>query len=164
MEGSVVAFTPCCMCDKKMCDICELSMYWKGIMKNDLWISVDERLPEENEAVLIWTGSVNVARICKGITEEERKKMENGEISNPVEIGWSLSTGFIPIKRSSSYKGCDVFGNNLVPYCWKATSGPMEWFGQNVSHWMPLPIAPNKGDFCGYGERKDDNHEASDGN
>ena len=106
------------------------------------WISVEERLPEEGKYVIVWVGSVQVARIEKGITEEDRQKMKNGEVEDGIEYGWSLSTGFIPLKRSDQYKSCDVFGNNLVPYCWKANGGPMEWFGQNVTHWMPIPEAP----------------------
>lgn len=106
------------------------------------WISVDERLPKEGEYVIVWVGSVQVARIEKGITEEERQKMKNGEVEDRIEYGWSRSTGCIPLKRSNLYKACDVHGNNHVPYCWKANGGPMEWFGQNVTHWMPLPEAP----------------------
>ena len=109
------------------------------------WISVEERLPEEGKYVIVWVGSVQVARIEKGITEEERQKMKNGEVEDRIEYGWSQSTGFMPLKRSNLYKACDVHGNNRVPYCWKANGGPMEWFGQNVTHWMPLPEPP-KGD------------------
>jgi hypothetical protein len=104
---------------------------------------VEERLPDENEYVLIWVGKVQVARIEKGITEEDRQKMANGEINDSIEYGWSLSTGYMPLKRSRVYRECDVQGNNHVPYCWKANGGPMTWFGQNVSHWMPLPEPPH---------------------
>lgn len=106
------------------------------------WISVEERLPEEGKYVIVWVGSAQVARIEKGITEEERQKMKNGEVEDRIEYGWSQSTGFMPLKRSNLYKACDVHGNNRVPYCWKANGGPMEWFGQNVTHWMPLPEPP----------------------
>jgi hypothetical protein len=109
------------------------------------WISVEERLPEEGKYVIVWVGSAQVARIEKGITEEERQKMKNGEVEDIIEYGWSQSTGFMPLKRSNLYKACDVHGNNRVPYCWKANGGPIEWFGQNVTHWMPLPEPP-KGD------------------
>ena len=106
------------------------------------WISVEERLPEEGKYVIVWVGSAQVARIEKGITEEDRQKMKNGEVEDRIEYGWSQSTGFMPLKRSNLYKACDVHGNNRVPYCWKANGGPMEWFGQNVTHWMPLPEPP----------------------
>ena len=106
------------------------------------WISVEDRLPEEGEYVIVWVGSVQVARIEKGITDEERQKMKNGEVEDRIEYGWSQSTGFMPLKRSNLYKACDVHGNNRVPYCWKAIGGPMEWFGQNVTHWMPRPRPP----------------------
>jgi hypothetical protein len=117
------------------------NMIAKGWCKQE-WISVKERLPEEGKCVIVWVGSVQVAMIEKGITEEERQKMKNGEVEDRIEYGWSQSTGCIPLKRSNLYRACDVHGNNRVPYCWKANGGPMEWFGQNVTHWIPLPEAP----------------------
>ena len=99
------------------------------------WISVKDRLPEENEYVLIWCiGEIQVARIEKGISEEERAKMKRGELPDP-----EIRRGR---KRSSCYFGCDVQGNNEVPYRWEANGGPMDWFGQDVTHWMPLPQPP----------------------
>ena len=106
------------------------------------WISVDERLPDEGEYVLIFAASIHVARIEKGITEEQRAKMKNGELPDPEEMCFTGIEGFRMVRRSNLYRSADVFGNNLVPYCWKAHGGPMEWFGQRVSHWMPLPEAP----------------------
>lgn len=100
-------------------------------------------LPEENEYVLIWCiGKIQVARIEKGISEEERAKMKRGELPDPEIMGWTLADGWRVSKRSNCYFGCDVQGNNKVPYCWKANGGPMHWLGQNVTHWMPLPEAP----------------------
>ena len=58
------------------------------------WISVDERLPDENEYVMIWDGKWQIAKIEKGITERER------------------------------------------------TLIMAKLFGQNVTHWMPLPHPP----------------------
>ena len=40
------------------------------------WIPVTERLPEENEYVMIWCGECQIARIEKGISEEQRKAMK----------------------------------------------------------------------------------------
>lgn len=113
------------------------------------WIPVSEQLPRENEYVLVWCGSVQVAKIEKGISEEERAAMRRGELPDPEIYGWTRIGGWTPSKRSSVYYGCDVQGNNKVPYRWKANGGPMEWFGQDVTHWMSLPEPP-----C-YGERKE---------
>lgn len=106
------------------------------------WIPVTERLPEENEYVMIWCGECQIARIEKGISEEQRKAMKRGELDDPCETGWTLSSGYFTLKRSQSYKACDEQGNNRVPYCWYANGGPMKWFGQEVTHWAYLPQPP----------------------
>ena len=106
------------------------------------WISVDDRLPEENEYVMIWCGECQIARIEKGISEEQRNAMKRGELDDPCETGWTLSSGYFTLKRSQSYKACDEQGNNRVPYCWYANGGPMKWFGQEVTHWAYLPQPP----------------------
>lgn len=109
------------------------------------WISVEDRLPEEKEYVMIWCGECQIARIEKGISKEQREAMKRGELDDPCESGWTLSTGYFTLKRSQAYKACDEQGNNRVPYCWYPNGGPMSWFGQNVTHWMPLPKPPNSG-------------------
>lgn len=106
------------------------------------WISVEDRLPEENEYVMIWCGECQIARIEKGISEEQRNAMKRGELDDPYETGWTLSSGYFTLKRSQSYKACDEQGNNRVPYCWYANGGPMKWFGQEVTHWAYLPPPP----------------------
>lgn len=105
------------------------------------WISVNDRLPEEKESVMIWDGEWQVAKIEKGISEKEREAMKNGEINNPVEIGWNVTDGYFKLKRSEAYRACDEGWNNRVPYCWYV-NGKMKLFGQNVTHWMPLPEPP----------------------
>ena len=107
------------------------------------WISVKDRLPVENECVLIWCGGYHVAKIEKGITEEERELMKCGKLPDPTETMWSASTGYVQKKRSDIFKSCDVFGNNKVPYCWYANGGPMRWRGQDVTLWRPLPEPPS---------------------
>ena len=106
------------------------------------WISVDERLPDENEYVMIWDGKWQIAKIEKGITEKERALMMNREIDDPVEIGWNLTNGYFQLRRSDSYRACDEGWNNNVPYCWYVNGGMAKLFGQNVTHWMPLPHPP----------------------
>ena len=101
------------------------------------WIPCSERLPEENVYVLVWCGEVRIARIIRGISKEQRAKMQEGAINNPVSYGWNLSNGYFEAKRSESYRACDENGNNKVPYCWNCIYGDM--FGQDVKAWMPLP-------------------------
>ena len=110
------------------------------------WISVSDKLPEEKEYVLIAMHDViEVARIEKGISQEERRKMKSGEIPDAKEFGYEPGKPPFVVKRSDSIKAADQEGNNLVPYIWRARSGPMEWFGQYVTHWMPLPKPPKGG-------------------
>ena len=106
------------------------------------WISVNDRLPEEKESVMIWDGEWQVAKIEKGISEKEREAMKNGEINDPVEIGWNASGGYRQLRRSELYRACDEGWNNNVPYCWYVNGGMSKLFGQNVTHWMPLPKPP----------------------
>jgi len=120
-------------------------IYPESLRPTGEWIRVEDRLPAENEYVMIWCGQCQIARIEKGISEEQRKAMKRGELDDPCETGWTLSSGYFTLKRSQSYKACDEQGNNRVPYCWYANGGPMQWFGQDVTHWMPLPEPPNCG-------------------
>lgn len=110
------------------------------------WISVKDKLPKENEYVLILMGShVEVARIEKGISQEERNKMKSGELPDKEEFGYIPGRPIFTIKRSDAIKQADEWGNNTVPYKWYAQSGPMQWWGQCVTHWMPLPEPPKHG-------------------
>ena len=89
------------------------------------WKLTKNELPEENVYVLVHIKNefnncdvknyYAVARIEKGISEEERDKMPE-----------------CPRKRR--YYPGDVFGNNLVPYNW-STIGPAAFFGQEVDKW-----------------------------
>ena len=107
------------------------------------WISVEDRLPEENVAVLIWSGSISIAKLEKGITMAEREAMKRGEIDDPEDRAWNLSNGWFWIKRSDAIRACDEWGNNLKPYCWETVGGVGQYFGQDVKYWMPLPEKPD---------------------
>ena len=103
------------------------------------WIPVSEALPEEGESVIVCSryGSICIADLVKGISEETRKKMKNGEIDDPCEKLWCLSDGYTMSKRSSLYKEGDEFGNNQKDYAWR--NGPYHYPGQDYIAWMPLP-------------------------
>lgn len=106
------------------------------------WIPTRTQLPREGVPVLIWDGGCHVAKIRRGISEETRAAMRRGEMSNPVSDYWSASSGNVRLRRSEMYTSADVWGNNLVPYCWDEVSGPHHWHGQDVKFWMPLPSKP----------------------
>ncbi len=103
------------------------------------WISVKDRLPEGGKYVLCrhtrgtWRDSqdqenVNcvVLKFVRGISIAEREKM-----------AWDSSD------RKRIYKSEDEHGNNQRPYNWQEF-GPDSFFGQDISHWMPLPEPPKE--------------------
>ena len=98
------------------------------------WISVEDALPDEGPFVLVLVRTVRdsrdehgsrhrVMRIRKGLTAEERKAAE-------VKQGYSRP-----------YGNADQHENNRVPYKWQ-DAGACNSFGQEVTHWMPLPEPP----------------------
>lgn len=105
------------------------------------WISVKDKLPENNQRVLIWNGGADVATFKRGIGEEEREKMKKGEIPDWEEEGWCGTMGYITRKRSVIYKSYDEWANNLVSYGWDV--GQTVLFGQNVDYWAYIN-APKK--------------------
>lgn len=106
------------------------------------WISVKDILPEDNQTVIIYYGDIDVAIFERGISIEEREKMKRGEVEDPAEYVYSPREGVQKTNRSNLYRRADQWGNNKVPYCWVSNSELMEWLGQEVSHWMPLPEFP----------------------
>lgn len=118
------------------------------------WISVEEALPEDGKYVLIhltkdnWHDSTDnfgvyckVAKICRGISKEDREKMKRGEMEDEESIGWTYPND-IPTKnvskRSSVYMIGDESDNNHKPYSWKEF-GICSFWGQEVDYWMPIP-------------------------
>lgn len=91
------------------------------------WIPVTERLPEDGQVVLcLWwnihcveSDNYTVMHFRKGRTAEE-------------------------LKDAKFFRGCDQWGNNKKPYCWDSVHGALSLFGQDVTHWMPLPEPPKE--------------------
>jgi len=115
------------------------------------WISVKDKLPEPNKYVFIrhcltnWKDpdhqsgvQYDVAKFVRGISLEERKLMKEGKLPSSKSSGWCLSDGWKEHERWQIYRSEDEHGNNSVPYDWE-TFGPMKYFGQDVTHWMPIP-------------------------
>lgn len=108
-------------------------------LEKDEWISCSKELPDENKRVLTkGRYGIRIAYIEKGITEETRQRMINGELEDPIEDTLDYRGYVIPTKRSELYRRCDEFGNNTVPYSWFA-DGINELFGQEVYAWRELP-------------------------
>ena len=85
------------------------------------WISVNDRLPNDGDEVLIYTGyKYDIVSFNKGISLNEREKDSS--------------------HRSKLIKPEDEYGNNKRPYNW--TNSPVQYFGQEITHWMPLPESP----------------------
>lgn len=95
------------------------------------WISVEDSLPDEGKFVLVLVKTVRdsedeygsrhrVMRIRKGLTAKQRKEVE-------------IAQGY-----ERSYGNNDQHENNLVPYKWQ-DAGSCNSFGQEVTHWQPLP-------------------------
>lgn len=101
------------------------------------WINTKDKLPEEGKYVLArhnrgnWVDSTDqenvnciVVKLVRGISIEEREKMKKGELPQTLE-------------RSQVYKAEDEYGNNIMPYNWQMF-GPDSFFGQTITHWMPI--------------------------
>lgn len=120
------------------------TLYWKyenvddvNKRKKSQWISVDEKLPQDGDYVLARNNKKNwidvnnpegprfdVVRFEKGLSEYDRKILKTGTEDDK--------------KKANIFSSCDEHSNNKRPYCWH-TFGPMKYFGQDITHWMPIP-------------------------
>ena len=68
---------------------------------------------------------INICRFERGISAKEREELKlSGD------------------ERWRSYSGSDEHDNNRKPYKWDV-QGPGSYFGQDVTHWMPIPDSPD---------------------
>lgn len=97
---------------------------------SDWWIACDEQLPEDRQLVITYSpksqmSKINICTFEKGISKTEREELKlSGD------------------ERHLRYSGADEDGNNRRPYRWKV-QGPGSYFGQEVTHWMPIPDSPD---------------------
>lgn len=121
----------------------------------DDWISVEKKLPDEDQFVLIYAGNYvqdqkyAVARFEKGISQKEREDMKNGVLDFEMVNGISYNGDdpkpiYSSAERWKVYTSSDEHGNNHKPYSWADL--PMRYFGQYVTHWQNLPDIPIKND------------------
>jgi len=96
------------------------------------WISVDDALPKDRQAVLFRYSRDN--HHLKGT-------LANGERFER----WHWAAGWISYgktkeevaKGGGSFCGDDQMGNNKRPYSWQ-TFGPGSYWGQEVTHWAAI--------------------------
>lgn len=95
------------------------------------WISVDDDLPKDGQAVIVRYNEDN-CRI--------KHTLSDGSES----INWRWETAIFRKGRTSNeiklygiIRFFDEDGNNLVPYGWELV-GPGNLFGQEVSHWAAI--------------------------
>ena len=88
-------------------------------------IAVTERLPEDGQRVLIFVPTSPHGEHRRGWHTAwfQQGKVARGEIGEVIAPA-------------------DQWGNNKRPYRW--VQHPAAWFGQQVSHWLPLPPDPKE--------------------
>jgi hypothetical protein len=82
-----------------------------------------------------------VVKLVRGISEKERQEMRGTDndyqYSQPKDYGYYRISGL----RSETHKFGDESGNNTVPWAWDSF-GPGSFFGDSITHWMPIPPLP----------------------
>jgi hypothetical protein len=91
------------------------------------WIKVSDRLPEDKTTVLIYAGELGTE-----IYDFHRKRVRT------FIATFRQGRGPDPEPPWASY---DQWGNNKRPWGWDGDHGGT-FYGQDVTHWMPLPEAP----------------------
>lgn len=89
------------------------------------WTATSDRLPEDGQQVLCYTPETNLYNARHEPVHIWRMDFVRGKIPGPKDTIGSA----------------DLHGNNRVPYVWRCENGG-SIFGQNVTHWMPLPELP----------------------
>ena len=115
------------------------------------WIKInsDVDLPKEGKYVLgrycvgNWydnedQDNVNcvIVKLTKGISKKERELMKSGKLQDYTKP-YNFLSGKEIIKRSEIVEFGDEDGNNKVSYRWEGKGGS-NFFGQDISHWMPI--------------------------
>lgn len=120
------------------------------------WIEIksEKDLPPEGKYVIArhnrgtWHDSddqenVNtvVVKLVRGISKKEREEIKgtdrDTQLKPPEDYGFYKLSGL----RSDNYQKGDEHGNNTVPWAW-STFGPDSFFGQTITHWMPIAPLP----------------------
>lgn len=106
--SNIIAFNPCRYCrEPHRCKMCELQLYRDGVIKNSEWISVDERLPEEDGVYITFTnakgkseGVVAQSLVTKTIRGNTIRRWEWQTRISP----WVV-THWMPLPKAPKMKG-----------------------------------------------------------
>lgn len=109
------------------------------------WIKTEKKLPKDGEWVLAKWGRETIAvKFIKGISKEDRAKMESGEIENPEITQTCPFCGATTTNKRSELlcagdEGAEnLHSENKMPYCWKSRKHHFNINGQEISEWMKL--------------------------
>ena len=86
------------------------------------WNKVEDILPKNGQVVFIRHKNCNIINMDGSLDHYDCVTFHQGEH-----------------KPNGPWSFCDSgFGNNELPYAWQ--NGAMQYFGQDVSHWMAIPL------------------------
>ena len=114
------------------------------------WINVEDKLPNDGQFVLIHVGNYetskfDIVQFIRGLSVDEREEMKKANLPTDIvgrssrdPITYNMKYDYI--ERWKIIKAEDEYGDNKKPYYWNHP--PMQYFGQFVTHWMPLPEIP----------------------
>lgn len=92
------------------------------------WNKVEDILPKHGQKVFVRHKNNNIINIDGSVDCYDCVTFYKGE--HKTNGPWSFYDS--------------GFGNNKLPYAWK--NGPMIYFGQDISHWMAIPLIDNDSD------------------
>ena len=100
-------------------------------MKTMKWVSVEDALPNHEQAVLVRYAHDNW--LCPHVIDGG----ETREIWRWQAALFVRGRTFDEAKASGVFRSQDEWENNLRPYCWREF-GPGTLFGQDVTHWAAI--------------------------
>lgn len=112
----------CSAADNETIYYCVLDSVLEGIITG--WISVEDKLPENFQRVIIKTN-------------EDNSIGYDGKVINVYTAFFVKGKTKEEVARTNSTCFADQNGNNLKPYAWDVA--PLVLFGQEVTYWMPIP-------------------------
>jgi hypothetical protein len=110
--GNIIGFNPCRYCKERRCKMCELQMYRDGVIKNSEWISVEERLPEndygkhwkERQYYLVMTEPTGLMRVAR-YGYKEYGWWVDGHSCVLDERNYKRVTHWMPLPEAPKMKG-----------------------------------------------------------